>query len=137
MAVLAIVTSSPLNTEGGHLVIARSLVTAARACGHDARLVVTPDHGIGHQASSYLGNWYTDVDERTGTRVDQVISLRTPSYAVRHRAHVCWLNHTIREYYDLWPRYRAVLTRRARVREAARRACIHAADRWLLTRNVT
>ena len=136
MAVLAIVTSSPPDTEGGHLVIARSLVAAARACGHDARLVVTPDHGIGRQISSYLANWYTDVSGQAGVRVDQVISLRTPSYAVRHPAHVCWLNHTIREYYDLWPRYWSVLSRRARVRESVRRACIHAADRWLLTRNV-
>ena len=137
MAALAIVTSSPPDTEGGHLVIARSLVAAARACGHDARLVVTPDHGIGRQISSYLANWRTDVSERAGVRIDQVISLRTPSYAVRHGAHVCWLNHTIREYYDLWPRYRSAISRRARVREAARRACIHVADRWLLTHNVT
>jgi glycosyltransferase involved in cell wall biosynthesis len=137
MAVLAIVTSSPPDTEGGHLVIARSLVNAARACGHDARLVVTPDYGIGRQIPSYLANWFTDIDRKAGAHVDQVISLRTPSYAVRHAAHVCWLNHTIREYYDLWPRYWAVLSRRARVRESMRRAAIHATDRWLLTRNVT
>jgi len=137
MAALAIVTSSPPDTEGGHLVIARSLVAAARACGHDARLVVTPDNGIGRQISSYLANWRTDVSEKAGVRVDQVISLRTPSYAVRHNAHICWLNHTIREYYDLWSRYRLALSRRARVREAARRACVHVADRWLLTHNVT
>jgi glycosyltransferase involved in cell wall biosynthesis len=137
MAVLAIVTSSPPDTEGGHLVIARSLVTAARACGHDARLVVTPDHGFGRQSSSYLANWRTDVSATTGARVDQVISLRHPSYAVRHRAHVCWLNHTIREYYDLWPRYSPTLSRRARIKESVRRALTHAADRWLLTRNVT
>ena len=34
-----------------------------------------------------------------------MISLRYPSYAVRHPNHVCWLNHTMREYYDLWPRF--------------------------------
>jgi len=33
MAALAIVTSSPPETEGGHLVIARSLVQAARDAG--------------------------------------------------------------------------------------------------------
>ena len=49
--------------------------------------------------------------------VDQVISLRYPSYAVRHRAHVCWLNHTMREYYDLWPRIRRVDLREARLKE--------------------
>lgn len=137
MAVLAIVTSSPPETEGGHLVIARSLVAAARACGHDARLVVTADNGFGRQSSSYLANWRTDVNARTGARVDQVISLRYPSYAVRHPAHVCWLNHTMREYYDLWPRYSSELSGRARVKETVRRALTHVADRWLLTHNVT
>ena len=34
-----------------------------------------------------------------------MISLRYPSYAVRHPNHVCWLNHTMREYYDLWDRF--------------------------------
>jgi glycosyltransferase involved in cell wall biosynthesis len=137
MAVLAIVTSSPPDTEGGHLVIARSLVAAARACGHDARLVVTPDNGFGRQTSSYVANWRTDVSGTGGVRVDQVISLRHPSYAVRHRAHLCWLNHTMREYYDLWPRYSSVLSRRSRVKETIRRALTHVVDRWLLTRNVT
>ena len=49
MAVLAVVTSSPGSVEGGHLVIARSLVTAAREAGHDAHLVLTPDCQFGRQ----------------------------------------------------------------------------------------
>jgi glycosyltransferase involved in cell wall biosynthesis len=134
MAALAIVTSSPPNVEGGHLVIARSLVSAARECGHDARLIVTPDNGIGHEVSSYAANWRTDL---TGARVDQIITMRQPSYAVRHPAHVCWLNHTIREYYDLWPRYSSSLSRRARLRARVRRAMTHVVDRRLLTTNVT
>ena len=137
MAVLAIVTSSPPDTEGGHLVIARSLVAAARACGHDARLVVTPDNGIVRQISSYLANWHTDVSEKAGVRIDQVISLRYPSYAVRHPRHVCWLNHTMREYYDLWDRFSAGLGTAGLVKERARRLAMRAADRYLLTRNVT
>jgi glycosyltransferase involved in cell wall biosynthesis len=137
MAVLAVVTSSPANVEGGHLVIARALVDAARDAGHDARLVVTPDFGFGRFAESYLANWRTNITAAAGAPVDQVISLRYPSYAVRHPAHVCWLNHTIREYYDLWPRFTATISMRARVKEQVRRRLIHAADRWLLTRNVT
>jgi hypothetical protein len=102
MARLAIVTSSPLSVEGGHLVIARSLETAVREAGHEAQILITPECQFGRQASSYVKTWRTDVNTATGQRIDQVISLRFPSYAVRHSAHVCWLNHTMREYYDQW-----------------------------------
>jgi glycosyltransferase involved in cell wall biosynthesis len=137
MTVLAIVTSSPPSVEGGHLVIARSLATAAREAGHEAHLVITPDQGFGRQASTYLATRRTAVRRIGGRPVDQVISLRYPSYAVRHPAHVCWLNHTMREYYDLWPRFAASLSPRARVKEGVRRLLLHATDRWLLNRNVT
>jgi glycosyltransferase involved in cell wall biosynthesis len=137
MAVLAIATSSPPGVEGGHLVVARSLVAAARASGHDAHLVITPDHGFGKLASSYWQTWKTDVSHVNGVKVDQVISLRYPSYAVRHPAHVCWLNHTMREYYDLWPRWTTVITPRNRLKERVRRTLLHATDAWLLTSNVT
>ncbi len=137
MAVLAIVTSSPPAIDGGHLVIARSLVIAARECGHDAHLVVTPDCQFGRQVSSYLETWRTPVRVVAGQKIDQVISLRYPSYAVRHGVHVSWLNHTMREYYDLWPRFAGALSPRGRVKERAKRVAIRAVDRWLLTRNVT
>ena len=39
---IAVVTSSPPFVEGGHLVIARSLVSALRKAGHTADLVLTP-----------------------------------------------------------------------------------------------
>src|SRR6185436_10379014 len=48
-----------------------------------------------------------------------------------------WLNHTMREYYDLWPRFSTPLSPRARVKERGKRVAIRAVDRWLLTRNVT
>ena len=137
MAQLAIVTSSPRAVEGGHVVIARALAEAARECGHAAHLVLTPECQFGRLASSYVETWRTDVSRIAGHQIDQVISLRFPSYAVRHGVHVCWLNHTMREYYDLWPRFTSQLTSQARVKERLKRAVIHAADRWLLTRNVT
>src|SRR5262249_8739629 len=86
--------------------------------------------------SSYWIAWRTDVRRIDGRPVDQVISLRYPSYAVRHPAHVCWLHHTMREYYDLWPRLTAAISAANRVKEGIRRAAIHAADRWLLTPHV-
>jgi glycosyltransferase involved in cell wall biosynthesis len=137
MSRIAVVTSSPPMVEGGHMVIARSLVQALREAGHDAEVVVTPQNRFGRQASAYVATWLTDVGSSGGQRIDQVISLRYPSYAVRHPRHVCWLNHTMREYYDLWPRFASGLSPQGRVKERVRRRFIHAADRYLLTRNVS
>lgn len=137
MSRIAVVTSSPPMTEGGHMVIARELVQALRDAGHSAEIIVTPQNRFGRQASAYVATWLTDVGTSDGRRVDQVISLRYPSYAVRHERHVCWLNHTMREYYDLWPRFSATLGTRGLMKEHVRRAAIHVTDRLLLTRNVT
>src|SRR4051812_40966415 len=137
MSRIAVVTSSPPMIEGGHMVIARSLVQALRDAGHAADIIVTPQNRFGRQASAYLATWLTDVGSTDGRPIDQVISLRYPSYAVRHPKHVCWLNHTMREYYDLWDRFSGGLSARGRVKERVRRSAIHAADRYLLTRNVT
>jgi glycosyltransferase involved in cell wall biosynthesis len=119
------------------MVIARSLAQALRDAGHEADIVVTPQNRFGRQASAYLATWLTDVERSGAERIDQVISLRYPSYAVRHPRHVCWLNHTMREYYDLWNRFSGTLSRRALVKERIRRRAMHAVDRYLLTRNVS
>lgn len=119
------------------MVIARSLVQALRDSGHTADIIVTPQNRFGRQASAYIATWFTDVGSSDGQPIDRVISLRYPSYAVRHPIHVCWLNHTMREYYDLWDRFSAGLSTAGRMKEHFRRAAIHAADRYLLTRNVS
>jgi glycosyltransferase involved in cell wall biosynthesis len=135
---VAVVTSSPPLAEGGHLVIARSVVDALREAGHDAGLIVTPQNRFGRQASAYVATWLTDVGvAHDGSTVDHVVSFRYPSYAVRHPRHVVWLNHRMREYYDLWDRFQATLSWKARLKERVRRAAIHRVDRYLLTRRVT
>lgn len=137
MKTIAVVTSAPLFVEGGHLVIARSLVQALREQGHEATLVLTPQNRFGRQGAAYLATWLTDVGLGEHNRVvDQVISLRYPSYAVRHPDHVVWLNHTMREYYDQWGTFREKLSWKGRIKEGTRRRLIHAADRYLLTKNV-
>jgi glycosyltransferase involved in cell wall biosynthesis len=135
---VAVVTSSPPLSEGGHLVIARSVVDALREAGHDAGLMVTPQNRFGRQASAYLATWLTDAGvAHDGTPIDHVISFRYPSYAVRHPRHVVWLNHRMREYYDLWDRFQATLSWKGRIKERLRRAAIHRVDTYLLTRCVT
>ena len=134
---IAVVTSSPPMVEGGHIVIARALRQALQDAGHQADVLVTPQNRFGRQASAYLATWLTDVGMSDGQPIDHVISLRYPSYAVRHPRHVCWLNHTMREYYDLWDRFTAGLGTTGRIKERLRRRLTHTADRYLLTRNVT
>ena len=133
MARIGVVLSHPPFTRGGHLVMAESLVDALRAHGHDTELIYTPQNRHGRQTAAYLATWLTDVGESDGLKIDQVISLRFPAYAVRHEQHVCWLMHTMREYYDLWPQVCAGLGRKGRVKEGIRRTLIHAADRRLLS----
>jgi glycosyltransferase involved in cell wall biosynthesis len=129
---IAVVTSSPPGVEGGHIVITRALVRALSEHGHSAELIVTASRPFGQQASEYLANWRTDV-----RGFDQVISTRYPSYAVRHERHVCWLNHPMREYYDLWDEFSARLSPQGRVKERLRRTAIHAADTYLFKHHVT
>jgi glycosyltransferase involved in cell wall biosynthesis len=88
---------------------------------------MTPDYGFGQLARSYRAARRTDV-----SRFDQVISLRYPSFAVAHARQTCWLNHTMREYYDLWPRFAASISWRNRIKESIRRSLLHAADGHLL-----
>lgn len=118
------------------MVIARSLSTALRDAGHEADIVVTPQNRFGRQAAAYAATWLTDLGSTEGKSIDQVISLRYPSYAVRHPNHVCWLNHTMREYYDLWDRFHAGLGARSQIKESIRRRFVRTADWYLLTHNV-
>lgn len=133
-----VVTSGALFVRGGHLTIAEETCAALRRAGHVAEVLVTPQNRFGRQASAYLATWLTDVGMTAdGHPVDQVISFRFPSYAVRHPVHVCWLNHRMREYYDLWDRFVRGLGRRGRLKEAVRRRGYHLVDGWLLRHNVS
>ncbi len=137
MSRIAVITSGQPFGGGGHLVIADGLVRALREAGHQAEVVLTPQNRFGRQGAAYLSTWLTDVGmAQDGSRIDQVVTLRYPAYAVRHEAHVCWLTHRMREYYDLWDGFAATLTTAQRVKEGIRRRLIHAADRHLLTRRV-
>lgn len=138
MSRILVVTSGALFVRGGHLVIAEETCAALRRAGHVAELLITPQNRFGRQLSAYLATWLTDVGQTAdGQPIDQVLSFRFPSYAVRHPRHVCWLNHRMREYYDLWERFTRGLGRKGRLKESLRRRLFHALDRRLLTRNVT
>lgn len=135
MATIAVVTSSPPFAEGGHLVMARELVRALEEEGHEAGLVVTPQNRFGRQGSAYLAAWCTDVQlAHEDQKVDQVISLRFPGFAVQHPNHVLWLNHRMREYYDLWEQFSSHLSWKGKIKERTRRAIIHRVDKHLFNK---
>jgi glycosyltransferase involved in cell wall biosynthesis len=135
VATIAVVTSSPPFAEGGHLVMARELVRALKEEGHEAGLVVTPQNRFGQQGTAYLAAWCTDVQlAHEEKNVDRVISLRFPGYAVQHPNHVLWLNHRMREYYDLWDQFSSHLSWKGRIKEGMRRTLIHRVDKHLLNK---
>ena len=45
-----------------------------------------------------------------------------------------WLNHRMREYYDLWDQFSSHLRWKGRIKEGMRRALIHRVDKYLMNR---
>ncbi len=135
---ILVITSDVPFVEGGHMTIALDTVRALRECGHEADLVLTPQNRFGRQLRAYMATRFTDVEmDGLGRTIDQVISFRFPSFAARHPRHVCWLNHRMREYYDLWENLCAGLNFKDRVKETVRRQIIHIFDTYLLKHEVT
>jgi glycosyltransferase involved in cell wall biosynthesis len=134
---ILVATSDVPLVEGGHRVIARALVVALRNAGHDAEILTTPQNRFGRQFAAYMATRLTDVEKTgSGEKIDCLISIRFPSYALKHSNHVSWLNHRMREYYDLWPEWTSRLSATGRIKESIRRALIHKADSYFLKRNV-
>lgn len=136
MKVLVATSDVPF-VEGGHRVIARALVGALRQAGHEAELLTTPQNRFGRQFASYAATRLTDVElTGLGEKVDKLISIRFPSYVLKHPDHVCWLNHRMREYYDLWGEWNGRLSWKGKIKERFRRSLIHRADTHYLKGNV-
>ncbi|OGF66423.1 MAG: hypothetical protein A2Y62_15895 [Candidatus Fischerbacteria bacterium RBG_13_37_8] len=134
---VVVVTSDVPFVTGGHRIIAEALVSQLNAYGHDAILWCTPQNRFGRQFSAYLANYFTDLGETgSGDKIDAVISLRYPSYAVKHYFHICWLNHRAREYYDLWEQFKSKISFANKIKESIRRTAIHWIDRYFLKNNV-
>lgn len=135
---IAVVTSDVPFVTGGHLMIAESTTKALREYGYEADLILTPQNRFGYQFRAYLATRLTDLgQDGLGREIHQVISFRFPSYAIKHPCHVCWLNHRLREYYDLWGMLFSQLSFRGHLKESLKRKAIHALDTYLLKRRVT
>jgi glycosyltransferase involved in cell wall biosynthesis len=138
MSRILVVTSSAPFVRGGHMVIAEETVRALQRAGHEAEIFQTPTNRFGRQFDAYEATRLTDVSEGAdGRAIDQIITMRYPAFALRHPRHVCWLTHTMREYYDLWDMVMQGFGRKGRLKETIRRFFLHRLDRRLLTENVT
>lgn len=134
---ILVVTSDVPFVKGGHIIIAQCTVQALKDYGYEADLVITPQNRFGRQLRAYTANFFTDVEvDGLGRNTHQVISFRFPSFAVRHPRHVCWLNHRLREYYDLWDHLYSQLGWKGRIKESLRRQLIRAIDNYCLKHNV-
>ncbi len=134
---IAVVTSDVPFVSGGHLTIAQNLKQAFAEAGHEADIIFTPQNRFGRQFRAYAANAFTDVGmDGLGRAVHRVISLRFPSYAVRHPFHISWINHRLREYYDLWGMLYSQLGWKGKIKETLRRKMVHSLDSYLLKHNV-
>ena len=134
---IAVVTSDVPFVEGGHMVLARELVVRLREYGYESDLVTTPQNSFGRVIRAYLATSLFDLSEAgDGRKIDGVISLRFPSYAVKHPRHACWLNHRMREYYDLWPHFKRQLSWKGRIKQGLKRFLIHRIDEHCLDHRV-
>ncbi len=136
---ICVVTSTVPFVRGGNELLAETLVRELVRFGHQAQLLTVPQNRFGRQFSAYLAAYLTDVRfEGCPERVDQVISMKFPSFTVRHPVHVCWFNHRMREYYDLWEKFSASLvSKRQFLKERIRRGLLHKIDTFLLKKKVT
>lgn len=134
MRILVVSSDVPF-VEGGHRVIARSLTKALRERGYEAEIWYTPQNPFGKQIQAYVANWLTFLTEDgEGRKIDGIISLRYPSFAVSHPNKVVWLNHRMREYYDLWENFKKNLTWKGKVKESCRRWLVKKMDQYFLSR---
>ena len=129
--------SAPSAREPGQIGLRQARGALQRA-GHEAEIFQTPTNRFGRQFDAYEATRLTDVSEGAdGRAIDQIITMRYPAFALRHPRHVCWLTHTMREYYDLWDALIGGFGRKGKLKETIRRFFVHRLDRRLLTGNVT
>ena len=97
VAILAV--TSPTGEVGGAERFYVGLRDALCNLGVDAEILWTPSHESDFQTilRSYLRFYDLDLSD-----FDGIISTKAPGYVVRHPNHVCYLQHTMRVFYDMF-----------------------------------
>jgi glycosyltransferase involved in cell wall biosynthesis len=89
--------------KGGDRKIVESLTQALRERGFETDVTLIPFHSAWPDIPAQtVGLRLLDVSESCGNRVDRLITIRYPSYALNHPNKVAWFIHHHREAYDLW-----------------------------------
>lgn len=117
----------PSGEQGGAERFFDGLAGALETCGLDVEVlkVVSDESCFERIQQSYLRFYDLDL-----SRFDGVITSKAPSYVVRHRNHVCYLQHTMRVFYDMFDREFPVPT----LQHRAQRSTVQALDTAALRR---
>jgi glycosyltransferase involved in cell wall biosynthesis len=99
MQVAIVATASASGERGGAERFYEGLRTALTDEGIEAHIVsVIPDES---SFEAILGS-YLEVYDMDLTMFDGIISTKAPGYLARHANHVCYLQHTMRIFYDMF-----------------------------------
>lgn len=131
---ICVVTSFIPFVYGGNEILAETLAKKLRESGYESWVTYVPQNPFGKQISAYLSARFTDLRfSGCSNEIDQIISLKFPAYAVKHKNHICWISHRMREYYDLWDEFSSGLpTVPYRLKEEVRRFVVHQLDKYFL-----
>jgi glycosyltransferase involved in cell wall biosynthesis len=90
--------------QGGAEVLARSLLDALRAAGHEAEITAIPFkwYPPERMLDCMLACRLLDVTETNGRPIDRMIGLKFPAYLMPHPNKVLWLLHQHRQSYEQW-----------------------------------
>jgi glycosyltransferase involved in cell wall biosynthesis len=86
--------------EGGAERFFQGLCRAFVEHGFDAQQVSVP---VDERSFTAIEEGYLRCYDLDVARFDAVVSTKAPTYLVRHPNHVCYLVHTIRVFYDMFP----------------------------------
>ncbi|MGH8290018.1 MAG: glycosyltransferase family 4 protein [Steroidobacteraceae bacterium] len=97
--IAVIATASPSGEVGGAERFYLGLRDALCLSGANAEIVYVPsdESNFENVMESYLRFYDLDLSEYAG-----VISTKAPGYLVQHENHVCYLQHTMRVFYDMF-----------------------------------
>lgn len=102
MRVLIASTHVPF-VKGGNTKIVDDLYQELRLRGYETDVVSIPILADWRQVPEQTAALrLLDVSESCGVKVDRLITIRTPAYALKHPNKVAWFIHHHREAYDLW-----------------------------------
>jgi glycosyltransferase involved in cell wall biosynthesis len=99
MKIAVLATASPKGEQGGAERFYQGLRFALQRAGVVAEIisVISDESDFDHVKESYLRFYDLDL-----SAFDAVISTKAPAFLVRHPNHVCYLQHTMRVFYDMF-----------------------------------